>query len=110
MDQPRPPLRTLEDARQEIDEIDLRILSLLEQRFNASRLIRRIKAQEPGNGTVSPVRPARESAILRRLLERASGSVPPAVVVQISPRRWRWCRSAAIGCSRSSTRWAAMHR
>src|SRR4029453_8341529 len=90
MDQPRPPLRTLEDARQEIDEIDLRILSLLEQRFNASRLIRRIKAQEPGN-TVSPVRPARESAILRRLLERASGSVPPAVVVQI----WRRIISAS---------------
>jgi hypothetical protein len=31
------------------------------------------------------VRPARESAILRRLLERSSGAVPPAVVVRV----WR---------------------
>jgi chorismate mutase len=84
-------LLTLEDARREIDEIDLRILSLLEQRFNASRLIRQIKSQEPGNSTGSPVRPARESAILRRLLERASGTVPPAVVVQI----WRRIISAS---------------
>jgi chorismate mutase len=91
MAEPRPPQRSLEDARQEIDDIDLQILSLLEQRFNASRLIRHIKAREPGNGTVSPVRPARESAILRRLLERASGSVPPAVVVQI----WRRIISAS---------------
>jgi chorismate mutase / prephenate dehydratase len=91
MDQPRSPLLTLDDARREIDEIDLRILSLLEQRFNASRLIRQIKAQGPDNATGSPVRPARESAILRRLLERASGSVPPAVVVQI----WRRIISAS---------------
>jgi chorismate mutase len=85
MDAARLHSQRLDEVRRTIDEIDAQLLDLLERRFAISREVAAIKALEPSAGTASPVRPAREQAILRRLLERSSGAVPPAVVARI----WR---------------------
>ncbi len=73
---------TLEDLRREIDEIDDRIHDLLMRRTEIVEELSAIKSRDD-RGT--PMRPAREVAILRRLLARHEGALPPAVVVRI----WR---------------------
>jgi chorismate mutase len=85
MDAARLNSQRLEEVRRAIDEIDAELLDLLERRFAISRDVAAIKALDPAAATVSPVRPAREAAILRRLLERSAGAAPPAVLVRI----WR---------------------
>ncbi|MGQ0484656.1 MAG: chorismate mutase [Hyphomicrobiales bacterium] len=81
---------TLDEIRKEIDAIDDRLLALLERRFEA---VGRVAAAKSLNGGVagSPIRPARESAILRRLLNRAESPVPAELTVRL----WRAMISAA---------------
>jgi chorismate mutase len=75
-----PP--SLADLRQEIDRLDEAMHSLLMQRGEIiDRLIRVKQAQESG----SAFRPAREAAMMRRLVERHRGILPLDTVESI----WR---------------------
>jgi chorismate mutase / prephenate dehydratase len=72
----------LEAIRRDIDLIDDGLVSLIERRFEATARVKAIKA----NGEArTPFRPAREAAILRKLLSRPGSSVPPDVLVRL----WR---------------------
>lgn len=75
---------TLDTLRQEIDRIDDAIHDLIMDR---TALVERIRAAK-GDGVV--LRPAREAAILRRLMDRHEGHFPAASVVRI----WREIISA----------------
>jgi chorismate mutase len=90
MDTPAAEDATLDEIRKEIDAIDDRLLHLLERRFEA---IGRVAAAKSLNGRVaaSPIRPAREAAILRRLLNRVESPVPAELTVRL----WRAMISAA---------------
>jgi len=90
----RKPLETLEDLRGEIDQIDDALHDLLIQRAEVSRAIARVKqARGPENPGLAPsFRPAREAAIVRRLLSRHSGDLPGRVIARI----WREIISASL--------------
>lgn len=75
-----PPL---EDLRAEVDRIDHAILELLVERSDVVRQIGTVKADRANQRPA--LRPAREAEILRRLVERADGRFPRAVLV----RMWR---------------------
>jgi chorismate mutase len=84
----RKDLGTLDDLRREIDRIDDSLHDLLIRRSEVSHAIAKVKqpAAAEGNGTLVPaLRPAREAAILRRLLARHKGGLPARVLVRI----WR---------------------
>ncbi|MCX7630776.1 MAG: chorismate mutase [Geminicoccaceae bacterium] len=68
--------------RAEIDRIDDRILDLLVERF---AVVARIAAAKAGQRASLALRPAREAAILRRLVARADGRIPTGTLV----RTWR---------------------
>jgi chorismate mutase len=80
---------SLEKIRSEIDAVDEAMLRLLERRFAAIEIIKSAKKHAPGQA--SPMRPAREAEILRRLLRLKEGGVPPQLVVRL----WRGMISAA---------------
>lgn len=84
------PDKTLDAIRREIDSIDDQILELLERRFAATR---RVKATKAGDGSIafSPLRPAREAAMLRRLIAKRGMAVTPDVLVRL----WRVILSAS---------------
>ncbi len=72
-----PPAQSdsLSDIRREIDRIDDGILALVAERLAMADRVKRAKA-ENGGGQQSPLRPAREAVVKRRLIERAQGTVP----------------------------------
>jgi chorismate mutase len=82
--------RSLGDLRQEIDAIDDALCGLLERRFDAVERIRAAKLQT-GQPVGSPIRPAREAEILRRLLLRPKSRVPN----ELKLRLWRAIMCAA---------------
>jgi chorismate mutase len=67
-----------------MDALDDGLFSLLEQRFTATEKVRLIKSRNGALGG-SAFRPAREAAILRRLLSRPNSLVPPELLVRL----WR---------------------
>jgi chorismate mutase / prephenate dehydratase len=69
----------LDDVRRKIDALDDAIHDLIKQRVALVGQVARAKG--PG----LPIRPGREAIILRRLVERHSGNMPPVVLVSI----WR---------------------
>lgn len=73
---------TLADLREEIDRIDAAMHDLLMER---GRIIDRLVAVKKTVETGSAFRPAREAAVIARLVERHSGRLPAEVVVSI----WR---------------------
>ncbi len=75
---------SLADLRRRLDAIDDRLLDQLMERARAMEDVRAAKAAEEGN---SPrlARPGRELAILRRLVTRIQGPLPPGLVVRL----WR---------------------
>jgi chorismate mutase / prephenate dehydratase len=75
---------SLDDIRREIDAIDDGILDLLARRIQASEQVRNHKSNN-GALSTSPIRPAREAAIMRRLLARGGSAVPPELLVRL----WR---------------------
>jgi chorismate mutase/prephenate dehydratase len=85
---------TLEGLRQEIDRIDDGLHDLLMRRAEVSRAIAKVKQPVAGpNGSPIPaLRPAREAAILRRLLARHKGDLPARVLVRI----WREIIAASL--------------
>ena len=88
-------LTTLGDLRREIDRIDDALHDLLIGRAEISRAIAKVKqaAANPGGGPLGPaMRPAREAAILRRLLARHRGELSAHVIVRI----WREIISSSL--------------
>ena len=86
---------TLEDLRREIDGIDDALHDLLIRRANVARAVAKVKqpGADQGSGMLVPaLRPAREAAILRRLLARHEGDLPPQVLVRI----WREIIAASL--------------
>ena len=75
---------SLDDIRREIDTIDDGLLELIRRRIAASQRVRASKTLE-GSLTLSPIRPAREALILRRLIAQAGGAVPAELLVRL----WR---------------------
>lgn len=84
------PDTALDAIRREIDLIDDQILELLERRFAATQ---RVKATKANDGSIasSPFRPAREAAMMRRLLAQRGAAVSPDVLVRL----WRVILSAS---------------
>ena len=76
--------KLLDDIRREIDHIDDAIVDLLARRIAAAERVRGHKFPSGGSAP-SPIRPAREAAILRRLLGRAGDTVPADLLVRL----WR---------------------
>lgn len=85
------PEPSLDAIRHEIDSIDGQILKLLTQRFQATEKVRATKAQD-GSIAASPFRPAREAAMMRRLISEAGAGLPPELLVRL----WRVILSASI--------------
>jgi chorismate mutase / prephenate dehydratase len=81
-----PPAQTdsLSDIRREIDRIDDGILALVAERLAMADRVKRAKAENGGDGE-TPLRPAREAEVMRRLIESAKGKVP----AEICFRLWR---------------------
>lgn len=79
-----PDLSSLDDIRREIDAIDDGILDLVARRLAAVERVRLVKEQAV-TLTQSPIRPAREAFILRRLIARAEGKVPADLCLRL----WR---------------------
>jgi chorismate mutase len=69
-----PLHESLEALRREIDRIDDSLLDLIEQRLAASDSVAALKQSE-GDGRLK-LRPAREAAVLTRLVERADRASP----------------------------------
>jgi len=91
----RKPNETLEDLRSAIDEIDDALHDLLMRRVEVTHAIAKVKqpGAKGGNGALSPaMRPAREAAILRRLLKRHKGDLPPRALARI----WREIIAASL--------------
>jgi len=84
---------TLEGLRDEIDKIDDALHDLLMRRAEVSHAIAKVKQPDGGPKAGTPaLRPAREAAILRRLLARHKGELPPRVLVRI----WREIIAASL--------------
>ncbi|MCW2246775.1 chorismate mutase-like protein [Azospirillum fermentarium] len=81
----QPSTTALDDLRRDIDRIDDSIHDLLMRRAQIVGQVAAAKGQQPGGSGGIFLRPGREAVILRRLVARHSGSLPPAVVV----RMWR---------------------
>jgi len=90
----RKPGETLEDLRIEIDQIDDALHDLLIERTQLSRAIAKVKQVRDGgsDGLAPSFRPAREAAIVRRLLSRHSGDMPRRVLARI----WREIIAASL--------------
>ncbi len=74
---------SLDDLRQRIDAIDTQLHDLIMERAGLAEPIARLKQQ---SGDVSDfMRPGREAIILRRLLARHQGALPPSVILRL----WR---------------------
>jgi chorismate mutase / prephenate dehydratase len=83
-----PSDKTLDALRREIDEIDDAMHDLLMRRAAVSEQVRAAKQGE----RAVVFRPGREAAIVRRLLARHRGALPPDAVVQV----WREVIAASI--------------
>lgn len=79
------PAFSLDSVRQDIDSIDDQLVDLIVQRFEVTAHVRGLK-QQSASTWASPLRPAREAAILRRLLTRTKGS---ALNPDLMVRLWR---------------------
>ncbi|NNE21099.1 MAG: hypothetical protein HKN11_00680 [Rhizobiales bacterium] len=82
-DQSTPPA-SLEQVRRQIDEIDARLIELLRERFSASEAVKAVKAAT-GQDSASPIRPAREAIVMRRLIDACQGPLPTDLMVRL----WR---------------------
>ncbi len=72
--------QSLADLRRQIDEIDSAVHDLLMKRTEVAQHIGDLKSEDSVY-----MRPGREAAVLRRLIERHEGNLPKALIVRI----WR---------------------
>lgn len=82
---------SLDAIRREIDSIDDQILRLLMQRAAATAKVKATKAHD-GSIAASPFRPAREAAMMHRLIGEADRALDPDFVVRL----WRVILSGSI--------------
>jgi chorismate mutase / prephenate dehydratase len=75
---------SLDEVRREIDAIDDGMIELLARRF---RLVDHVKAlKQTGGSAASPLRPAREATVLRRLLANGGAAgINPELLVRLWP-------------------------
>lgn len=85
------PETSLDAIRREIDSIDDQILHLLVQRAAATAKVKATKAHD-GSIASSPFRPAREAAMMHRLIAEAGPSLSPEFLVRL----WRVILSGSI--------------
>jgi chorismate mutase len=85
------PDTSLDAIRREIDAIDDNLLLLLMQRFAATEKVKATKSHD-GSIASSPFRPAREAAMMQRLIREAGASLSPELLVRL----WRVILSASI--------------
>jgi chorismate mutase len=83
-----PP--SLDSLRTQIDALDDNILALLGKRAALGEELRKAKAATAG--AALPIRPAREVALMRRLIAQAPASVERELVIEI----WRALISASV--------------
>lgn len=88
----REDIRTLDDLRAEIDGIDDALHDLVMRRARLTDEIARVKRPAMTGTMPLALRPAREAKILRRLLGRHKGSLPPEIVVGL----WRAIMAASL--------------
>lgn len=81
---------SLDDIRREIDAIDDGMLELLKRRFAASAKVRASKKSD-GSIISSPLRPAREALMMRRLIAAGGKNISPDLLVRL----WRVILSAS---------------
>jgi len=75
---------SLDAVRQRIDALDTELLRLVDERASLARVVAAAK-QAAGDGDKFALRPAREAAILRRLLASERTAAAPGLIVRI----WR---------------------
>ena len=78
------PSPSLEAVRQRIDALDSELLRLVDERAALARVVAEAK-RAAGDGDRFGLRPAREAAILRRLIGSARHAASPSLIVRI----WR---------------------
>ncbi len=83
---------TIDDLRRQIDEIDRSLHDLLMRRCDVAAQIGALKNDGGSRPAGGFFRPAREAAVLRRLVERHHGALPKATVV----RMWREIMAALL--------------
>jgi len=86
----------LAQLRRRIDEIDDRLQDLLIERIE---IIARVGASKLRQGSVAAHQPGREAEIIRRLVARNHGLIPPATLV----RMWRELLAATVQLQDSLT-------
>ncbi len=79
----------LDQLRRRIDEIDDRLQDLLIERID---IVSRVAAHKRSNSGIAAHQPAREAEIIRRLISRNHGALPPATLV----RMWRELLAATV--------------
>ena len=89
----QPAALSLEAIRARLDAIDAGLLTLLDERAGLARDVAAAKA-DAGDGNKFGLRPDREAALLRRLLDRPRKSATPSLIVRI------WCELIGDSLSR----------
>lgn len=84
MSQAKSQAPSLEAVRQRIDALDAELLRLVDERAGLARIVAQAKAAS-GDGGRFGLRPAREAAILRRLVGSQRAAASPALIARI----WR---------------------
>ncbi|MFN3229391.1 MAG: chorismate mutase [Asticcacaulis sp.] len=87
MNEPSSPTThlSLAEVRREIDAIDSELLRLLDARARLASAVAAAKRAEPDAATASPLRPARETAILRDRLGAPRQGAGPRLILKV----WR---------------------
>ncbi len=81
-----PANLTLDDVRREIDTIDDGMLALLVRRFALIEHVKSLKQAGTVSSAASPLRPARESSVLRRILTNGKAAgLNPELLVRLWP-------------------------
>lgn len=88
---PTPAVRPLEVVRARLDEVDRRLLDLIEERASLASEVAAAKAAA-GEGGRFALRPAREAEVLRNLLARPRSAAPASLIVRI----WRELMSDSL--------------
>lgn len=93
-----PPEESLEGIRRRIDAIDDALLDLMVERVSATEQVRASK-RSAGTLSASPLRPAREAQMLRRLIARSNARISPEFLVRL----WRVILSSSTQSQASVT-------
>lgn len=80
MDRDTRTLQSLDEIRREIDAIDADLLELLQRRFSASEKVR-IAKENQGEAVGTPMRPAREADLIRKLVAARREPLPLELTV-----------------------------